>query len=64
VFEIESERVEGGGCAVWSCERVRVYRGTSLTRTCTPLGPYRGPMPRVLRGSWGGGRFLMGEVPL
>ena len=25
---------------------------------------YRRTMPRVLRGSWGGGRFLMGEVPL
>ena len=29
-----------------------------------PLGPYRRPMPRVLRGSWWVGRFLMGEVPL
>ena len=27
------------------------------------LGPYRRPTPRVLRGSYGGGRFLMGEVP-
>ena len=40
-----------------------MYRGTSLTRTRTPLGPYHTPMPRVLRGSWGGGRFLMGEAP-
>jgi len=40
------------------------YRGTSLIRKRTPLGPYRRPMPRVLGGSWGGGRFLMGEVPL
>ena len=29
----------------------------------TPVGPYRRPMPRVLGGSWGGGR-LMGKVPL
>ena len=41
-----------------------VYRGTSLSRNCTPLGPYRRPIPRVLGGSQGGGRFLMGEVPL
>ena len=27
------------------------YRGTSLVRKRTPLGPYRRPMPRVLRGS-------------
>ena len=40
------------------------YRGTSFTGKRTSLGPYRRPMPRVLGGSWGGGRFLMGEVPL
>ena len=40
------------------------YRGTSLTRKRTPLGPYRRPMPRVLGGPQVGGRFLMGEVPL
>ena len=28
------------------------------------LGPYRRPMPWVLGGSYGGGSFLMGEVPL
>ena len=37
---------------------------TSLTRKRTSLGPYRRPMPRVQGGSQGGGRFLMGEVPL
>ena len=31
--------------------RGKIYRGTSLTRKCTPLGPYRRPMPRVLGGS-------------
>ena len=40
------------------------YRGTSLTRKGTPLGPYRRPMPRVVGGLQGGGHFLMGEVPL
>jgi len=35
-----------------------------LTRKRTPLGPYRRPVPRVLGESYGGGRFLMGEVPL
>jgi len=42
----------------------RAYRGTSLSRKRTPLGPYRRPMPRVLGGFWGGECFLMGEVPL
>ena len=40
------------------------YKGTSLTKKRTPLGPYRRPMPRVLEGSRGDGRFLMGEEPL
>ena len=40
------------------------YRGTSLARKRTPVGPYRRPMSRVLVGSKGGGRFLMGEVTL
>ena len=39
-------------------------RGTSPTRKHPPLGSYRRPMPRALGGSLGGGRFLMGEVPL
>ena len=30
------------------------YRGTSLIRNSTPLGPYSRPMPRVLGGSAGG----------
>jgi hypothetical protein len=41
-----------------------VYRGTSLIRKRTPLGTCRRPMPRFLEASQGGGRFLMGEVPL
>ena len=40
------------------------YRDTSLIRERTSLGPYRRPMPRVLGGSLGGGRFLVGEVHL
>jgi hypothetical protein len=36
------------------------YRGTSLIRNRTPLGPYSRPM--VVLG--GGGLFLMSEVPL
>ena len=39
------------------------YRGTSLTTKCTPPGPYCRPMPTV-GGSYGGGCFLLGEVPL
>ena len=38
--------------------------GTSLIRKRTPLGPFHRPMPRVLGGSLGVGRFLMGEVTL
>ena len=34
--------------------------GTSPMEKRLPLGPHRRPMPSVL----GGGRFLMGEVPL
>ena len=41
-----------------------VYRGASLIRNCLLLGPYSRPMPRALRCSWGGGQFLMREVPL
>ena len=38
------------------------YRVTSLASKRIPLEPYRRPMPRVLGGSYGGGRFLMGEA--
>ena len=40
------------------------YRGTSPIIKRTALGPYRRLMPRVLRGSQGGVRFLLSEVPL
>ena len=40
------------------------YRGTSLARKRTPLGPYSRTMPRLLWWCCGGGRFLMSEVPL
>jgi hypothetical protein len=38
--------------------------GTAPIRKRPPLGSYRRAIPRVLGGSWGGGRCLMGEVPL
>ena len=44
--------------------RATPYGGTSLIRKRTHLGPYCNPMPRVLGGSKGSGRFFMGEVPL
>ena len=47
-----------------SLSTVNRYRGSALTRKRTPLGPYRRPMPRVLRGSWEGGRFLMRGTPV
>ena len=40
------------------------YRGTSPIRKRLPLGPYSRHMPRALWWSYGGGRFLMSEVPL
>ena len=40
------------------------YKGTSPIRKHPTLGPYLRPTPRVVGGSQGGGRFLMGEVPL
>ena len=43
---------------------VRRPSKSSAPRGHTPLGPYRRPMPRVIGGSWVGGRFLMSEVPL
>ena len=36
------------------------YRGTSLIRKRPPLGPYSSPTPRVIWGSYEGGRFVMG----
>ena len=41
-----------------------IYEDTSLTRNSADLGPYSRAMPRTLWCSWGGGLFLMGEVPL
>ena len=40
------------------------HRGTSRIRKRTLLGPYRRLMPRAKGGSKGGGRILMGEIPL
>ena len=42
----------------------RVYRGTSLIRNSLLLGPYSMTVPGVLWWSYGGGLFLMSEVPL
>ena len=40
------------------------YRGTSLIRNTSLLGPYSRTIPRLSWWSWGGGLFLMSEVPL
>ena len=40
------------------------YRGTSLIRNNPTLGPYSRTIPRVRWWSYGGGLFLMSEVPL
>ena len=42
---------------------VRAYRGTSLIRNSTPLGPYSRTMPGALWWSLEGGLFLVSEVP-
>jgi hypothetical protein len=42
----------------------RLYSGTSLIRNNPPSKPYSRTMLRALVGSWWGGRFVMGEVPL
>jgi len=42
----------------------KYYRGTFLIRKRHPIGPYSRPVPRALWWSWGGGPFLMSEVPL
>ena len=43
--------------------RLWEYRGTSLIRNRTPLGPYCRPMPRALKESRGGGLFLWVRYP-
>ena len=51
-------------CSYEDKSRCSPHRATSLMRKRIPLGPYRRPVPRVIGGSWGGGRFLVGEVAL
>ena len=41
-----------------------LYRVTSLIRNRPTLAPYSRFVARALWWSWGGGRFLMSEVPL
>ena len=40
------------------------YIGTSLIRNSTSLGPYSRTVPRALWRPYGGGLFIMSEVPL
>ena len=40
------------------------YRGISLIRNSAPLRPYSRTISRALWWSYGGGHFLMKEVPL
>ena len=40
------------------------YRGSSFIRNCALLGPYSRIMPRALWWPYGGGQFLVSEVPL
>ena len=58
LWEVCSKSVTQTG--VSQCSR-KVLPDHHLSRA---LGPFRKPMPRVLGGSSGDGRFLMGEAPL
>ena len=40
------------------------YRGTPLIKNRPLLRPYRRTMSQALEWPWGGGVFLMSEVPL
>ena len=40
------------------------YRGTLLIRNTPLLGPCSRTIPRALWWSWGGGAFLVNEVPV
>ena len=48
----------GAGGGTTGSRKVRPYRGTSLTRKRTPLGPYHRPVPESLGGPGGVGVFL------
>ena len=52
------------GHARWHARRAHRVQGYLTDKKTQPLGPYRRPMRRVPCRSYGGGRFLMGEVPL
>ena len=50
-----------GGRRLWLPGMDLPYRGTSLIRKRIPLGPYRRPMSRVLKGVLGGFAFSYGR---
>jgi hypothetical protein len=52
------------GYPVALCIYDSAYRGTSIIRNSTPLGPYNRNMPRALWWPYGGELFLVSEVPL
>ena len=43
---------------VSSCSYRLEYKGTSLIRNTSLLGPYSRTIPRIIWWSWGGGCFL------
>jgi len=51
-------------CRNGCCNTANSFLQGYITENCTPLGPYRRPMPRVLGGSYRGRCFLVVEVPL
>ena len=54
------------GCVFWGggCQPNSHSRGTLLMRNRPPLGSYSRTMPRAPWWPWGGGQFLVSEVPL
>ena len=63
-FEGKSCRATSSPLEGYVFKVAQITGGTSLTRKGTLLEPYRRPMPKVLGGSYGGGRCLMSEVSL
>ena len=62
--ELPAPGAERGALAAGAHTVLRAYRGTSLISNQPPIGPYGRSMPRALWRPWGGGLFVMSEVPL
>ena len=57
-------RTKSGPARTFYVRRNFYHRSTSLIRNSAPVGYYSRNMPGALWKPWGGGLFLMSEVPL